>query len=63
MNYLPFLISSPFMSHPWGPPPKFTHDDDINRKPVPRWPHRASHLTQVRDAHRRRNVRKRGGAR
>ena len=36
---------------------------DIQNKPVPRWPYRASYRAQVRDARRRRNVAKRGGAR
>jgi hypothetical protein len=60
VNYLPFLISSPFMSYPWDPIPNFPHDDNISRKPVPRWPHRASYRTQVRNARRRRNIEKRG---
>jgi hypothetical protein len=50
------------MSHQWGPLPKFTHDDNINGKPVMRWPDRASYRTQVRNARRRRNIQKRGGA-
>lgn len=35
---------------------------NISTKPVPRWPERASYRTQIRDARRRRNVQKRGGA-
>lgn len=31
--------------------------------PIPNWPHRQSYRSQVRDARRRRNVQKRGGAR
>jgi len=30
--------------------------------PIPSWPHRQSYRRQVRDARRRRNVQKRGGA-
>lgn len=37
--------------------------DNIDIKPVPRRPYRASYRAQVRDARRRRNVAKRGGAR
>jgi hypothetical protein len=48
------------MSYPWDPIPNFPHDDNISRKPVPRWPHRASYRTQVRNARRRRNIEKRG---
>lgn len=66
------MNNNPFGMIPWHPGSYFIPVDSIAAKPVldsiaakpvQRWPHRASYRTQVRDARRRRNVRKRGGGR
>lgn len=62
----PVIVQRTFSSAPPNPLEKvnWSHLPIASRAPerVPNWPNRASYRAQVRNARRRRNIQKRGGA-